>query len=126
VAAAKSRPTAAKSQATTTGRKAAGRSAKPQTVSGTVEVVSRRPTRDAAIALERAVRRESRQIHLPLIGKMRLPSAEDLIYYGGVTALVAVGMVEWPVALLLGIGHELAASKHRSMLRAFGEALEVL
>jgi hypothetical protein len=88
-------------------------------------VVSRRPARDAAVALERAVRRESRQIQVPLVGKMLLPSTEELVYFGGVTVLVAVGMVEWPVALLLAIGHELAANKHRTMLRALGEALEV-
>jgi hypothetical protein len=72
------------------------------------------------------MRSESRQLQLPLVGRIPLPSTEELVYLGGVAALVAVGLVEWPVALVLGIGHELAANKHRTMLRGFGEALELV
>jgi hypothetical protein len=55
---------------------------------------------------------------------VRLPAADELTFLGGLAALAALGLLEWPIALLLGAGHELATSKHHSLLRNFGEALE--
>jgi hypothetical protein len=122
-AAAPARKAAAPARKAATPARTAGRPTSTQAVSG--EVTTRRPARDAVAAIQRAVRRDSRQLQLPVVGRVPVPSTEDLAYYGGVTALVVLGLVDWPVALLLGVGHELAASKHRTMLRSFGEALEV-
>jgi hypothetical protein len=33
-----------------------------------------------------------------------LPSVERLLYYGGLTAMAIVGVVEWPVAAVAGAG----------------------
>jgi hypothetical protein len=59
-----------------------------------------------------------------LAGELRLPPREDLAFLGGVIVLTAIGVLEWPVAVLLGVGHELASNRHNKLLRSFGEALE--
>lgn len=83
-----------------------------------------RPVRHALTAAERAVRRDTMHIRLPIVGELQLPAREEVAFLGGVAALAVVGVLEWPVALLLGVGHELATSHHNKLLRAFGEALE--
>jgi hypothetical protein len=72
------------------------------------------------------VARERGGIHvrLPVVGDVGLPPMAEVAYYGGVVVLAAVGLIEWPVAILLGLGHQLAASSHFKSLRAFGQALE--
>src|SRR5262245_27971408 len=131
---AKAAPSAAPSRRPATAtKKAARRPATRQTTAAagsatggsTTGAVSHRPGIEALEAIERTVQHEYRRIRLPLVGTVPLPANEELVYYGGVTALVVLGLVEWPVAVLLGVGHELAAGKHRTMVRAVGEALEV-
>jgi hypothetical protein len=84
----------------------------------------RRPVAHAALAAERAVRRNSLQVQLPIIGEFELPAAEEVAFIGGVTALAIAGVLEWPVAVLLGVGHGMAAARHNKLLRSFGQALE--
>jgi hypothetical protein len=57
------------------------------------------------------------------LGVIRLPEPQRLAFYGGITALAAVGILEWPVAVVLGIGHLLAEDHHHKVLAEFGEAL---
>jgi hypothetical protein len=57
------------------------------------------------------------------LGTVRLPEPERLAYYGGIAALAAFGILDWPVAVVLGIGHLLAEDHHHKMLCEFGEAL---
>jgi hypothetical protein len=57
------------------------------------------------------------------LGTVRLPEPERLAFYGGITALAAVGILDWPVAVVLGIGHLLAEDHHHKVLCEFGEAL---
>ena len=64
------------------------------------------------------------QLHLPLLGAVTLPPPEHLAFYAGIGALAALEIVEWPVALLVAVGHALAADQHHRSLEAFGEALE--
>lgn len=57
------------------------------------------------------------------IGTIRLPEPQRLAFYGGIAALAAFGIVDWPVAAVLGIGHLLAEDHHHKCLCDFGEAL---
>lgn len=82
------------------------------------------PVAHAALAAERAVQRNSTHVELPIIGVVHLPAKEELAFIGGVTAMAVAGVLEWPVALLLGIGHTLATNRHNKLMREFGEALE--
>jgi hypothetical protein len=75
-------------------------------------------------AASRARHRNATHLQLPVIGGVTLPDAGQLAYLGGVTALVALGLIEWPVGSLLGVGHLLAADRNNKFLADFGEALE--
>jgi len=84
----------------------------------------RRPPH-ARRAAGRVVDEHSVQLRLPEdMGTIRLPEPRRLAFYGGVAALAALGVVDWPVAVLLGIGHLLADDHHDRCLCDFGEALE--
>jgi hypothetical protein len=52
------------------------------------------------------------------------PPLESLAFYAGLAALVGVGLVEMPVALVLGVGHALIDITHRPGIHALGEALQ--
>jgi hypothetical protein len=75
-------------------------------------------------AAHHATHRHSPQLDLPLLGTVTLPPPDQLAYLAGITALVAVGILEWPVAALLGAGHLLAADRNNKIIADFGEALE--
>jgi hypothetical protein len=83
-----------------------------------------RPVEHAVLAAERAVGRNSMQLHVPVLGELTLPPPEQVAFIGGIAALAVIGLLEWPVAVLLGVGHGLATHAHRKMVRALGEALE--
>lgn len=69
-------------------------------------------------------RKEHLVVHLPVLGEVRLPHPQDLAYYGGVGVLMAAGLLEWPAALALSVGHALV-SQHRSRaLQELGDALD--
>jgi hypothetical protein len=70
------------------------------------------------------VQQDSVHLELPFVGVVRLPPKDELAFMGGVTGMAAVGILEWPVALLLVLGHTLAANRHNRLMQEFGEALE--
>ena len=84
----------------------------------------RRPVGRALLAAERAIRRNSLHLQLPIVGEVQLPAPEQVAFIGGVAVMAVIGVLEWPVAALLGLGHGLATNRHSKMMRAFGEALE--
>ena len=63
-------------------------------------------------------------MRLPVLGTVRLPEPQRLTYYAAIGALGALGVLEWPVALVLAGGHALAADQHHRAAHQFGEALE--
>lgn len=75
-------------------------------------------------AATRAIRKHTTRVSLPCGVDLTLPSPEHLAFYGGVGVLAILGVVEWPVATLLVVGHVLAESRHGRMLKEFGKALE--
>jgi hypothetical protein len=69
---------------------------------------------------------DSHSAHLtvPVLGRLPLPPPAHLAWYAGVGALAVFGVVDWPVAVLIGLGKALAESRSNETLRQFGEALE--
>jgi hypothetical protein len=55
--------------------------------------------------------------------RIETPPLEHLAFYAGLGALVAVGLVELPIAVALGVGHVLIDVTKRPGLEALGEAL---
>jgi hypothetical protein len=45
-------------------------------------------------------------------------------FYAGIAALAVFDVVDWPVAILVAVGHALAENRHSELLEDFGEALE--
>ncbi len=78
----------------------------------------------ARAAAERAAGRNTVRIDLPGHLRVELPSLDQLAYLGGVAALVALDLIEWPVAVAVMVGHALVNNRHSKALRDFGEALE--
>jgi hypothetical protein len=82
------------------------------------------PARPAQRAVATAIEKQARHLVLPYgIGPVRVPSPDRLAFYGGIAALALFGIVEWPVALVIGVGHLLADDHHHKLLADFGEAL---
>jgi len=63
-------------------------------------------------------------VRLPILGRVTLPHPDTLIYYVGIGVLVAVELIEWPIALIIGAGHMMANRQHRDFIRGLGEALQ--
>ncbi len=53
-----------------------------------------------------------------------LPAPEHLAFYAGVGAMALFGIMEWPVATALLVGHTLVNAQHNKVLQSLGEALE--
>jgi hypothetical protein len=73
-----------------------------------------------------AVTLQKRTISVTLpdsLGTVRLPEPERLAFYGGLAALAVFGILDWPVAIVLGIGQVLAEQHRHKYLRDLGEAL---
>ncbi len=80
--------------------------------------------RPAQRAVAKAIEKEAGHIVLPYgIGPVRVPAPDRLAFYGGIAALGLFGIVDWPVALVIGVGHLLADDHHHKLLADFGEAL---
>lgn len=75
-------------------------------------------------AAAHATRNESPHITIEGLGTVQLPPKEDLAFLGGLAVLAAAGILEWPFAAVLGVGHILTQSKRNKALHEFGDALE--
>lgn len=79
--------------------------------------------KSAGAAAERAVAHHT--VTLDVFGaRVELLPPEQLAFLAGVGVLAALEILEWPVALVLAVGHRLVHSHHGRMLREFGKALE--
>jgi hypothetical protein len=75
-------------------------------------------------AVEKVREGETFVVNLPLLGQTEIPRPEQLAYYGGLAALAALELIDWPVALVIAAGHLLAANHHNKLLEELGEAME--
>ena len=58
--------------------------------------------------LERELQKR-RQVRVPIIdATVTLPPTDRATFYVGLGALAALELVEWPVAMVVGVGHYLA------------------
>jgi hypothetical protein len=87
------------------------------------EKKARRATSQAE-AVEQIREGETFVVNLPLLGQTEIPRPEQLAYYGGLAALAALELIDWPVALVIAAGHLLASNHHNKILEELGEAIE--
>ncbi|MGH3971031.1 MAG: hypothetical protein ACRDTV_23710 [Mycobacterium sp.] len=88
-----------------------------------VEKKSRRDTSQRE-AVDQIREGETFFVNLPVIGRLEVPRPEQLAYYGGLAALAALELIDWPVALVIAAGHILASNHHNKLLEELGEAME--
>ena len=88
-----------------------------------VEKKTRRSTsqRDA---VEHIRKGETFAVDLPMIGQVQIPRPDQLAYFGGLAALAAFELIDWPVAVVIAAGHILANNHHNRVLEELGEAME--
>jgi hypothetical protein len=75
-------------------------------------------------ALEQSLRDNSVSVGVAGVGTVRLPALDSLAWLGGLAALAALGIVDWPIAAVIGVGHVLSHQQHLRLLSDFGQALE--
>jgi hypothetical protein len=67
---------------------------------------------------------ETFAVNLPVVGRVEIPRPEQLAYYGGLAALAALELIDWPVAVVIATGHILASNHRSKLLEELGEAME--
>ena len=75
-------------------------------------------------AVLKAIERNTVRVVVPALGTVELPSTDTLAWLAGLATIAAVGVLEWPVAAVIGVGHVLAHQHHRRLLEDFGKGLE--
>jgi hypothetical protein len=71
-----------------------------------------------------AAERNLRHVHVPVVGEVMIPPPDRVAYYAGIGVLAVVGIIEWPLALVICAGHALADQHVFSRLQGLGEAAE--
>ncbi|GAA5006301.1 hypothetical protein [Actinopolymorpha pittospori] len=74
--------------------------------------------------MDRAIERRRLHLTLPLVGSISLPPPERLGWYAGLVAMGALGIVDWPVVVVISVGHLMTEDQHSRLVRDFGDALE--
>ncbi|HET9656709.1 MAG TPA: hypothetical protein VFP72_15250 [Kineosporiaceae bacterium] len=75
-------------------------------------------------AVLRAIKQNTIRVALPVLGEIRLPPGDTLAWLGGLATLAALGIIDWPVTVAVGVGHLLAHQQRLRLLKDFGEGLE--
>jgi hypothetical protein len=83
-----------------------------------------RPGTTQREAVEHIREGETFVMNLPVLGQVEIPRPEQLAYFGGLAALAAFELIDWPVALVIAAGHLLASNHHNKILEELGEAME--
>jgi len=63
-------------------------------------------------------------VRLPVVGEVVLPPPQRMVYYAGMGAMAAAGLIEWPLTVMIVAGHVLADQDIFGRLRGLGEAME--
>jgi hypothetical protein len=50
-------------------------------------------------------------VQVPGLGRVPIPRPDQLAFYGALAALVAIELVDWPVAIAIGAGHALVSGR---------------
>jgi hypothetical protein len=89
------------------GRQNGERHATRRTTKGDEQVSKPDPShRDVA---ERVRAADRFALQLPVVGRVPIPRPDQLAFYGGLAGLVALELIDWPVAVAIGVGHALVS-----------------
>ncbi|GAA2216770.1 hypothetical protein ACFY2R_10540 [Micromonospora olivasterospora] len=65
-----------------------------------------------------------RRVEVPVLGEVAVPPPDKVAYYAGLGVLAAVGVIEWPMALVITAGHLLADQHLSGLAKGLGQALQ--
>ena len=69
---------------------------------------------DHSSAVERIREAKIFRVHLPIVGWVRIPTPENLAFYGALAGLAGFNLIHWSVAVVLGLGHALASRSKKN------------
>jgi hypothetical protein len=75
-------------------------------------------------AVDRVRQGQGFAVNVPVVGRIRIPRPEQLAYFGALSVLAAVEIIDWPIALVVAAGHVLAEQHHNRFAEEVGEALQ--
>lgn len=64
------------------------------------------------------------EVTLPLAGTVMVPPPERLVFYAVLGVLGALEIIDWPVAVVVGVGHLLSEQHRFHALQEAGQAAE--
>jgi hypothetical protein len=64
------------------------------------------------------------RVSAPVIGTVTVPPLKRIVYFAGLGALAVFGVIDWPIALVIGAGHLLADQHWSTVAQGLGEAVE--
>lgn len=91
------------------GRRTGERHTTRRTTKGDEKVTKPPPSHREVARLVREADRFALQ--LPVVGRVPIPRPDQLAFYGALAGLVAAELVDWPVAVAIGVGHALVSSR---------------
>lgn len=65
-------------------------------------------------------------IHFEGLGTITLPGIDTLAFLGGVGLIVALGLIEWPIAALFAVVRLLTSVTGNAILNGLGDALALV
>lgn len=86
---------------------------------GSVEDIPMSPGLEAAAAKRFLI------LRIPLVDAQLDVPREMIPFYAGLAATVVLDLVDWPIALLMAVGHYLAAQGRTEALREFAAGAEL-
>ena len=96
-----------------------GAGAAPRRRESTTTRVRPAPPTNGRVPVRRGVKRSAKRRSRVPVADSRSP--EHLAWYVGLTVMALFEVVEWPIAIVIAVGHEIA---HRSRNRGFRELAE--
>ncbi|SNS39507.1 hypothetical protein SAMN05216276_1008220 [Streptosporangium subroseum] len=87
-------------------------------------MVQRTSTASNGRTRARADQPQRPHVSVPVIGTLTLPPPDRLVFYAVLGALGALEIIEWPIALVVGVGHYLTEQRFSPALQEAGQAAE--
>lgn len=77
--------------------------------------------REASTQVKRA---EKFSVRIPVVGKVSIPPPDQIAFIGALGLLAAVELIDWPVALAVGVGQVVVARHLEEQRLKAGETVE--
>lgn len=73
---------------------------------------------------EGATSRRTIRLRVPLLDATIEMPREMVPFYVGLAATAAIDLVDWPLAILVGLGHYIATNSHNHLVKEIAEGVD--